>query len=113
MPAIASSDTPTGRKMRAGRPTSAAVCATARPWLPSVAATSSRTPVSSIRAAISANGSASAAPSRADSARAIACAAPSILKAGSPKRADSSFTHTRAAPSSWASAGSSTSRVGA
>jgi hypothetical protein len=97
-PAIAATAagwTPAGTKIRAASPRSVASRATARPWLPSVAATSAVT---------------LSAPS--DSARSTAQDAPRILNAGRPNRSDSSFTSTRLTPNSVASSGASTSGVG-
>ena len=71
--------------------------ATARPWLPAVAATKV------------VEGSYGGSPS----SRRTAHEAPRTLKAGRPKRSRSNFSETRAAPHSAASDGASTSGVGA
>lgn len=105
MPSIAAAGSPAGTNTSARVSSSRAIRATARPWLPSVAVTSGGTGRS-----ISSGGRTGPSP---DSARQIAHEAPRILKAGSPNRDDSSLTNTRPAPSSAASAGSSTSGVGA
>ena len=71
-----------GTKIRAASPRIAATCATARPWLPALAATSVRVSGAS------------------RSARSTAHEAPSTLNAGSPSRSDSSLSDTPASPSS-------------
>ena len=97
-PAIASRRAATdraGRNTRQRSPRSAATWATARPWLPALAATSV------------------CAPGRSRSASSAAHDAPSTLNAGSPKRSDSSFSHTAPRPSSAATPSSERSGVGA
>ena len=84
--------------------------ARARPWLPSVAVTSvtgAERSRSSVRLLAG-----ESKPLRWLSARFTAQDAPRILKAGKPRRRDSSLTNTAATPSSAASSGSSTSGVG-
>jgi hypothetical protein len=82
--------------MCAFAPSRRAARATARPWLPSVAATS-----------VSDDGS------RPRTAHWAAQNAPSALNAGSPKRALSSLSSTRPTPSSAATGASSCGGVGA
>jgi hypothetical protein len=81
--------------MRARSPRRAATCATARPWLPALAATS-----------VCVAG-------RARSAHSTAQDAPSTLNAGSPNRQDSSLSVTRSIPVSAPSHASARSGVGA
>ena len=84
-PAIASmraAAVPAGTRIVARRPAVRATRATARPWLPSVARTSSS------------SGSYGGSPSR----RLAAHVAPRILNAGSPKRSASTFNSTRPTP---------------
>jgi hypothetical protein len=99
-----------GTKTRAGTPVSWAIRATARPWLPSVAVTKARPGRAAARDRSSATvDGAVARPSNWRTAH----DAPRILNARKPSRDDSSFTNTRAARSSAASAGTSVSGVGA
>src|SRR4029450_13282475 len=109
-----------GRRMAGESPRSLAIRATARPWLPSVAATSRSGPT--CRATIAARsgsvshcGSAStpAAASRSHRTRYVAHEAPRILKAGSPMRLDSSLTSTPATAAASAKSGMSCTGVGA
>ncbi len=112
MPSMRASAVPVGTKMWQAYPSSRAMRATARPWLPSVAATSVSGP-SGTRAARSSSSdeNAGSPPRRSARSREIAHDAPRILNDGRSSRLDSSFTHTRARPSSAASAGASTSGV--
>src|SRR5450756_640980 len=99
--------------MSASNPISAAILATARPWLPSVAAASLNGLSEVTRSASSAtvdHGSISP-PRRSTTARYAAQDAPSILNAGSPSRLDSSLTSTSATPSEVASEGAVSSGV--
>ena len=89
--------------------------ATARPWLPSVAVTivswgepAARRPSRRLSTVMFSAGS----PIRWATARHTAHEAPRILKAGRPRRSDSSLTNTRPTPSSAARAGSSRRAVG-
>ena len=86
--------------------------ATARPWLPSVAATNvtGRSVASATRRSSSVGGSGNV-PYRSTRRREIAHDAPRILNDGSSKRLDSTFTQSASSPSSAASAGASTSGV--
>ncbi len=84
-----------GRKIRAARPRCAAARATARPWLPSLAAHTLRSP------------------GLPASRRSSAHDAPLILKAGRPKRPFSSFSQTAPSPSAAASSARARSGVGA
>ena len=91
------------------------MCATARPWLPSVAATSVTPACVVVASSCSAAnvGGGSSWPARAPSARQTAHDAPRILNDGSPKRSTSIFIVSRARPSCAATRGSSSSGLGA
>ena len=95
---IAFSETPRGTTTVAGSPSSLAIRATARPWLPSVAVTSLGCPRSARRSC---------------SARWTAHDAPSILNAGSPSREDSSLTSTARTFDAAATVGNETNGVSA
>src|SRR5215472_13398113 len=96
-----------GTNTRAGAPHSRAIRATARPWLPSVAVTStkSRQPAASARSPATPGGGAAPAGARLARTWRTAQDAPRTLNAGRPSRADSSFTKTRPEPSSAARTG--------
>ena len=101
---------PAGTRIRAASPSSDATCATARPWLPSVAVTSVTSGCSAAIARSSANVAAgSSRPARALSARQTAHDAPSTLNAGRPKRSTSIFTTSRSSPRCSATPGASAS----
>src|SRR4029453_17320243 len=96
--------------MGAASPSSAAIRATAQPWFPSVAVTrvtGAEPSRNSVRLVAGVSK-----PLRWLNARFTAQDAPRILKAGNPRRLDSSLTSTAPTPGSSASSGSSTSGVG-
>src|SRR5579875_2284928 len=114
MAAMRAGEVPDGTKILASRPSQRAMWATARPWLPSVAAARARGAWGAslvARSPMSAQGS-RLSPRWQERARYTAQEAPSSLKEGSPRRADSFFTHSRRRPRRRASPGASTRRGG-
>ena len=113
MPATRASTVPSGTSTVAARPSNRAMWATARPWLPSVAATNRSGPRRLATTAARSSGvdHRGSPPSREHSTRYVAHDAPRILKDGSPSRLDSSLTSSRWGPPT--PSGSPRSGVGA
>ena len=100
--------------MIAPKPSSFAIRATARPWLPSVAQASviGRSDAARFASSSSVDRSSAVIPSRCWTAFTTAHDAPRILNAGNPIRLDSSFSQSRSSPNSRAIAGNSISGDG-